>query len=89
MENQKLIERSRGSVRAIDKNGVITDINEPETSIRKIDLENTGKAVFLCDSTKFEQSSVFTVCKADDTAYIVTDKTLGNYTQKWKTNLIV
>lgn len=77
------------SARAIDKNGVITDINEPETSIRKIALENTDKAVFLCDSTKFEQSSVFTVCKADDTAYIVTDKTPGNYAQKWKTNLII
>lgn len=62
------------SARAIDENGNITDINEPETNIRKIAMQNTDKAVFLCDSTKFGQSSTFKVCNAKDLTYIVSDK---------------
>ena len=66
------------SARAIDKNGVITDINEPETAIRQIAMGNTDKAVFLCDSTKFNQTSTFAVCKAENISCIVTDKPVEN-----------
>jgi DeoR/GlpR family transcriptional regulator of sugar metabolism len=61
------------SSRAIDENGIIYDLNEPETSLRKIALRNTDKAVFLCDSSKFGKHSTFSVCRADELSYIVTD----------------
>ncbi len=62
------------SARAIDDNGNIMDINEPETRLRRIAMKNTDKAVFLCDSTKFNKKSVFTVCNINDISYIITDK---------------
>lgn len=61
------------SARAIDEAGTIYDLNEPETELRKIAMKNTDKAVFLCDSSKFGKHSTFTVCRADELAYIVTD----------------
>lgn len=59
------------SARAIDENGDITDINEPETSVRQEALKNTSKAVFLCDDTKLNQKSVFSVCNAKELYCIV------------------
>lgn len=76
------------SARAIDKNGVITDINEPETVIRQIAIKNTDKAVFLCDSTKFGKSSTFTVCNIEDISYVVTDKAPNSITKEWKVKWI-
>ena len=61
------------SARAMDENGVITDLNEPETSLRRVALEHTDKAVFLCDGSKFGVRSVFTVCDATDIYGIITD----------------
>lgn len=61
------------SARAVDRNGVITDINEPETAIRKIAMQNTDKAVFLCDSTKFNQHSTFSVCSLQDVSCLITE----------------
>lgn len=60
------------SARAIDENGTIQDINEPETVVRHKAMQNTDKAVFLCDSTKFNKTSAFRVCEAKD-VHIVTD----------------
>ena len=62
------------SARAVDRNGGITDINEPETAIRKVAMQNTDQTVFLCDSTKFNQSSTFSVCSLQDVSYMVTVK---------------
>lgn len=76
------------SARAINKEGIITDINEPESLIRKAAIKNTDKAVFLCDSTKFEKTSTFTVCNANDISYIVTDKAPDNFTSNWKNKWI-
>jgi DeoR/GlpR family transcriptional regulator of sugar metabolism len=61
------------SARAIDEKGTITDLNEPETSLRRVAMQHTDKAVFLCDHSKFGKSSVFTVCRAADIACVVTD----------------
>ncbi len=76
------------SARAIDKNGIITDINEPETVIRQKAMKNTDKAVFLCDNTKFDKSSTFSVCNVDDISYIVTDKVPDNIGKEWKVNWV-
>lgn len=78
------------SARAIDANGLITDINEPETAIRKIAMQNTDKAVFLCDSTKFNQSSTFTVCSLQDVAYMITETAPNpDICKHWKTDRIL
>ncbi len=70
------------SARAIDENGVITDLNEQETVVRKAAMQNTDKAVFLCDSTKFDRSSVFRVCNVQDVSCMVTEKTPDAYAEK-------
>lgn len=62
------------SARAIDDNGIISDLNEPETAVRQAMLKNTKKAVFLCDDTKFGKKSVFEVCSAEDLHCIITNK---------------
>ena len=72
------------SARAIDDNGVITDLNEPETAVRQAMLKNTNKAVFLCDDTKFGKKSAFKVCNAEELHGIVTnilpdEKTIKNW----------
>ena len=61
------------SARAIDEEGTIYDLNEPETKLRKIAMKNTDKAVFLCDSSKFKKHSTFAVCHANELFCIVTD----------------
>lgn len=77
------------SARAIDQNGVITDINEPETAIRQMAMKNTDKVVFLCDNTKFDKSSTFAVCNVDDLSCIVTDKIPDNIGQLWDVDWII
>lgn len=51
---------------------MITELDEPEITIRKIVMKNTYKAVF-CDSTEINKTSVFTVFTAKDISCIVTD----------------
>jgi len=61
------------SSRAVSGNGIITDLNEPETHLRRVALQNTEKAFYLCDNTKFRHTSTFTVCSVDNIDGIVTD----------------
>lgn len=78
------------SARAIDEHGIITDLNEPETNVRKIAIENTDKIVFLCDNSKFFKHSTFTVCDSKDVDYIVTDKVPDyNDIEHWKAKHII
>lgn len=69
------------SARAIDESGVITDLNEPETSVRRVALQNTEKAVFLCDDTKIGKKSVFQVCLAEELFCMITNEAQS---VKWK-----
>lgn len=78
------------SARAIDENGIISDFNEPETAIRRIAIQNTERAVFLCDSTKFNKHSAFTVCHAQDVSHIVTDIFPDEETvERWRAKKII
>ncbi len=69
------------SARAIDENGVIYDLNEPETELRKVALRNTDKAVFLCDFSKFNKKSTFKVCDADELHCIITNEAVSEETK--------
>lgn len=72
------------SARGIDENGTITDINEAETSVRQAMLQNTKKAVFLCDNTKIGEKSVFSVCNAENLYCIITNELpSGEILQRW------
>lgn len=75
------------SARAVDENGIITDLNEPEVVVRQIAMENTDKVVFLCDSSKFNKHSTFTVCDVKDADYIITDA--KQISTKWNTKNVI
>lgn len=75
------------SARAIDENGIITDLNEPEVVVRQIAMENTDKTVFLCDSSKFDKRSIFTVCDSKDVDCIITDA--EHISTEWKVENII
>lgn len=58
---------------ALDKNGIISDPTEEENYIRSLMLANTRKSVFLCDSEKFNQKSLYTLASLDDIDVAVFD----------------
>ncbi len=62
------------SAHAVDRNGQITDLHEHETNLRKIAMEHTKKTVFLCDSSKFDKTSVFQVCHTSELDCVITDR---------------
>ncbi|MGE5558441.1 MAG: DeoR/GlpR family DNA-binding transcription regulator [Bacillota bacterium] len=62
------------SCRAVSREKGLTDSNENEAVLRRIMIENSRKAILLCDHTKFDQVSF---CKIGDFRLInalVTDK---------------
>ena len=58
---------------ALDKNGIISDPTEEENYIRSLMLANTRKSVFLCDSEKFNQKSLYMLASLDDIDVAVFD----------------
>jgi DeoR/GlpR family transcriptional regulator of sugar metabolism len=61
------------STSAINKEGLISDYSESETSLRKAMLKHSRLKVFLCDSSKIGRDSVFKVCDINNIDYIITD----------------
>ena len=51
------------SSQSIDKNGTITDSTEEENYLRFLMLSAAKKRVFLCDSSKFNRRSPFTLTR--------------------------
>lgn len=62
------------SSQSLSRDGIITDSTEEENFARKIMLEHTRKAVFLCDSTKFNAVSLYTLATLDKIDFAVFDK---------------
>lgn len=54
----------------------MTDSNEMESVIRKLMIENSDKAVFLCDHTKFNKVGYVTTARLNDIHHLITDKPL-------------
>ena len=67
------------SAQAIYDNGEIFDCFEHENVLRASMIKNSGKSVFLCDSTKFGRSAPFRLCNVNDVDYIVSDRNLESY----------
>ena len=61
---------------ALGADGVIQDYSPEETEIRRTVLRSAAKKVFLCDSSKFGQTSPFRVCAITEVDCIITDAPL-------------
>ena len=62
------------SSQSLSTNGVITDSTEEENYVRSVMLERAEKTVFLCDSTKFNAKSLYTLTSLDCIDYAVFDR---------------
>lgn len=61
------------SSQAISDSGEISDSSEEETSLRKAMLARSKRKIFLCDSSKFGQKKMFSLCDKDDIDEIICD----------------
>lgn len=61
---------------ALSEDGIITDINENETYIRKMMLSHSKEKVFLCPYNRFSSTSSYKVADVSDLDYIVSEKKL-------------
>lgn len=61
---------------SVDENGEIYDCFEEENVIRKAMIGHATKKVFLCDSTKFDKTSMFHLCSLNDVDYVVSNHDL-------------
>ena len=62
------------SSQSLCRDGMITDSTEEENYVRSVMLERADKTVFLCDSTKFNTKSLYTLTSLDRIDYAVFDK---------------
>jgi DeoR/GlpR family transcriptional regulator of sugar metabolism len=62
------------SSQSLSVDGIISDSTEEENHVRSVMLERTEKSVFLCDSTKFNTKSLYTLSSLDRIDYAVFDK---------------
>lgn len=62
------------SCKGLSEQGVLTDVSEPEISIRQVMLAHADKKFFLCDNSKVGQKYTFTLCDATDLTGILSDR---------------
>ena len=62
------------SSQSLSIDGMITDSTEEENYVRSVMLERADKSVFLCDSTKFNAKSLYTLTSLDCIDYAVFDR---------------
>lgn len=61
------------SAYGVDAGGTIVDMSEAESVFRRRLLRKPLTSVFLCDASKFNRHSVFTVASMESVDYLVTD----------------
>ena len=62
------------SSQSLSIDGMISDSTEEENYVRSVMLERANKTVFLCDSTKFNTKSLYTLTSLDCIDYVVFDR---------------
>ena len=72
------------SSQSLSSDGVITDSTEEENYVRCAMLERADKTVFLCDSTKFNTKSLYTLSSLDRIDYAVFDRNFDGLVTKAK-----
>ena len=70
------------SSQSLSIDGMISDSTEEENYVRSVMLERAGKTVFLCDSTKFNTKSLYTLTSLDCIDYVVFDRDFDGLTTK-------
>lgn len=61
------------SSQGLSAEGLISDSSETETTQRRLMMRHSRKKYFLCDSSKFGKSFLFTVCQSSDVDGIICD----------------
>ena len=64
------------SSQGITEDGVINDVSEEESSLRRIMIKQSKMQFFLCDSSKIGIRKMFTLCHKDDITDVICDKKL-------------
>lgn len=62
------------SARAYSMELGITDVNEEDVYLKQEMIKRTRKSVFLCDHTKFDQTSYRVVCTSKEIDCLITDQ---------------
>ena len=62
------------SSQSLSSDGVISDSTEEENYVRSIMLGRAKKRAFMCDSTKFNTSTLYKLCSLDEVDFAVFDK---------------
>ena len=70
------------SSQSLSMDGMITESTEEENYVRSVMLERADKTVFLCDSTKFNTKSLYTLTSLDCVDYAVFDRDFGGLITK-------
>ena len=70
------------SSQSLSIDGLITDSTEEENYVRSVMLERADKTVFLCDSTKFNTKSLYTLTSLDCIDYAAFDRDFDGLTTK-------
>jgi len=64
------------SSQGITEDGIISDVSEEESSLRRVMIEHSRKQFFLCDSSKLGIQKMFTLCHKDNITGVICDKKL-------------
>lgn len=59
---------------ALSENGIISDVNEEETALRRLMITHSKERVFLCYSKRFGSTSHFAAATMEELNYIISDK---------------
>jgi DeoR family myo-inositol catabolism operon transcriptional repressor len=64
------------SSQGITEDGIISDVSEEESSLRRVMIKQSEKQFFLCDSSKIGIRKMFTLCNKDELTGVICDKKL-------------
>lgn len=64
------------SSQGISEDGIISDVSEEESSLRRVMIKHARQQYFLCDSSKIGVQKMFTLCTKDDVTGVICDKKL-------------
>lgn len=62
------------SLQGISEDGIVSDYSELETTLRKLMIKNSQRAVYICDSTKIGKKFAFKICDSKDIEVITNKK---------------
>jgi len=61
------------STKSLSADGIISDCNREEISVRNAMLHNAARKIFLCDSTKLDTRSAYRQCTLEDVDHLISE----------------